>query len=251
MENKKQVIAEFEKATNNLIKVFKQKQGFESHYFIGNDYTGVVVFNEQYTYSLEDIYLDIEQDTPKGIIIDWQDERVSNCDTSMNYHNYLKLRIKHGERYPFEYMKKHLEETYQKKLEECEKKLKEAKETFIKCMEEEISKREKNMEDLIYLIEKWAEERGFFNKENGASVKGQFVKLIEEVGELAGNITRDKDCTDDIGDIVVVLTITARLKGLTLKQCIERAYSDIKDRKGQWVNGTFVKEEDFKNGQDF
>ena len=60
------------------------------------------------------------------------------------------------------------------------------------------------------LIEKWGEERNFYG-EGGATVQSQFCKLAEEMGELAGNIARGRDVTDDIGDYVVVLTHIARL----------------------------------------
>lgn len=94
-------------------------------------------------------------------------------------------------------------------------------------------------------IEKWAEYRNFFG-EGGSTVQAQFVKLIEESGELAGNIARGRDCRDDIGDMAVVLTILARLQGTSLPECMEVAYNDIKDRKGQFVDGCFIKESDLK-----
>lgn len=97
--------------------------------------------------------------------------------------------------------------------------------------------------DIIKKIENWGEERNFYGQ-GGADQKGQFVKLLEEVGELAGNIARGKDCTDDIGDIAVVLTHIARLSGTDLISCMEHAYNEIKDRKGQWKNGMFIKEQD-------
>lgn len=97
--------------------------------------------------------------------------------------------------------------------------------------------------DIIKKIEKQGQDRNFYGK-GGADLKSQFVKLLEEVGELAGNIARDKDCTDDIGDIVVVLTHLAKLSGTDLISCMEHSYNEIKDRKGQWKNGMFIKEQD-------
>lgn len=92
-------------------------------------------------------------------------------------------------------------------------------------------------------IRKWGEERNFYG-EGGATVQSQFVKLAEEMGELAGNIARGKDVRDDIGDMVVVLTHIAELSGVSIEDCIEHSYNDIKDRKGEFRNGSFVKESD-------
>lgn len=99
------------------------------------------------------------------------------------------------------------------------------------------------MTELIELIEKWGEERNFYG-EGGATVQSQFVKLMEEAGELAGNIARGRDVRDDIGDLVVVLTHIARLSGTTITECTKTAYEDIKDRKGEFRNGSFIKEKD-------
>lgn len=99
------------------------------------------------------------------------------------------------------------------------------------------------MTEIVSKIEKWAEERNFFG-EGGADKKGQFVKLIEEAGELAGNIARNRDCRDDLGDMGVVLIILAKLSGTNFLECLEIAYEDIKDRKGEWINGMFVKQQD-------
>jgi len=41
--------------------------------------------------------------------------------------------------------------------------------------------------------------------------------------------------------MVVLINIMER-NGLTMQQCLEQAYDDIKDRKGRMVDGVFVKE---------
>jgi hypothetical protein len=48
---------------------------------------------------------------------------------------------------------------------------------------------------------------------------------------------------DAIGDCAVVLTILAAQSQTTLEACIDRAYHEIKDRKGRMVDGIFVREE--------
>jgi NTP pyrophosphatase (non-canonical NTP hydrolase) len=90
------------------------------------------------------------------------------------------------------------------------------------------------------LIRQWATERGIY--ERGDS-KTQYVKLMEESGELARAILkRDKpEIKDAIGDMIVVLTNLAHLEGFNVEDCVTSAYDVIKNRKGQMENGTFVK----------
>ena len=91
------------------------------------------------------------------------------------------------------------------------------------------------------LIREWAENRGLYSK---GDAKTQYIKLQEEAGELAQAILKDDqpEVVDAIGDIVVVLTNLAHLRGVSIEHCIESAYNVINKRKGSMVNGTFVKE---------
>ena len=90
------------------------------------------------------------------------------------------------------------------------------------------------------LIRQWATERGIYDKGNSHT---QYVKLMEEAGELAAALL-NKDAyeiKDAIGDIVVVLTNLAALEGMTIENCIDAAYKEIANRTGTMLNGTFVK----------
>lgn len=92
-------------------------------------------------------------------------------------------------------------------------------------------------------IRGWAHARNLIQ---GSTTDKQFLKLIEEVGELAAGLAR-KDSVkvmDGIGDAVVVLTILAEQMGFTIEACIEMAWDEIKDRKGRMIDGVFVKEAD-------
>lgn len=95
--------------------------------------------------------------------------------------------------------------------------------------------------ETLCLIRDWADHRNLIN---GSDYKSQFLKLIEEVGELANALAKDNrlEIKDAIGDIVVVLTIIAEQKNLFIEDCIDAAYEEIKDRKGRMINGVFVKE---------
>lgn len=91
-------------------------------------------------------------------------------------------------------------------------------------------------------IVQWAIDRGL----DKADPAKQMLKLIEEVGELASGIAKNKHdvIVDSIGDVVVVLTILSKQLGLDIDKCTEMAYNEIANRKGKLVNGVFVKEVD-------
>ena len=90
-------------------------------------------------------------------------------------------------------------------------------------------------------IRRWAIARNLID---GSYPAAQMIKLREEVGELNDAITSgdDAEYKDAIGDCVVVLTIMAAQRGLNIEDCIASAYEEIKDRKGQMIDGVFVKE---------
>jgi NTP pyrophosphatase (non-canonical NTP hydrolase) len=87
----------------------------------------------------------------------------------------------------------------------------------------------------------WANERGLIKEENATK---QFIKLTEEVGELASALLKKDpyETIDAIGDIQVVLIILCEQLGVNYKQCLESAYNEIKERKGKLVDGTFIKD---------
>jgi len=96
------------------------------------------------------------------------------------------------------------------------------------------------MDELVKKVEQWHYDRNLID---GATDKDQVLKLLQELGELSDNVCKGNDIRDDIGDmLVVMINILARNK-LTLEECLEVAYEDIKDRKGRMVDGIFIKEE--------
>ena len=97
------------------------------------------------------------------------------------------------------------------------------------------------MEDLIKKVAKWHYNRNLIL---GATDKDQFCKLMQEAGELSDNICKGKDVSDDIGDMIVVLINIAERNSLTLQECLQKAWDDIKDRKGKMIDGVFIKEGD-------
>jgi NTP pyrophosphatase (non-canonical NTP hydrolase) len=95
-------------------------------------------------------------------------------------------------------------------------------------------------ENRFDLIRTWADKRGLYN---GGDTKTQYCKLMEEAGELGRAILKkdQEEFVDAIGDMVVVLTNLAHLGGVSIEECIDSAYNEIKNRKGKMSNGTFVK----------
>lgn len=92
-------------------------------------------------------------------------------------------------------------------------------------------------------IREWAWERDLNNKDK------QFLKMIEELGELSEAIIKgDKEeMLQEFGDVYITLTITAKLNGINIEDAINKAYKKISKREGQTINGTFVKSEDLPN----
>lgn len=95
-------------------------------------------------------------------------------------------------------------------------------------------------DELIGLIAVWGQKHGIDNPDR------QTVKLVEEVGELAHEISRgqynSKATEDAIGDIGVVLIILADMLGYDFGDCLNLAYNEIKDRTGHTENGSFIKD---------
>ncbi|MFS0878289.1 MazG-like family protein [Solibacillus isronensis] len=98
------------------------------------------------------------------------------------------------------------------------------------------------MNELIKQVEQWSINKGLDKAESSK----QFLKVTEEVGEVAAALARnDKDALrDGIGDVVVTLIILAQQNGMDLEECLNCAYDEIKGRTGEMVNGVFVKSAD-------
>ena len=66
------------------------------------------------------------------------------------------------------------------------------------------------------------------------------LKLSEH--DTAANLM---DEMTEMGDILVTLTIMAQQRGYRLSTCMQFAYDKVKDRKGEVIDGTFVKAEGY------
>ncbi|MBT3549105.1 MAG: hypothetical protein HOI56_00725 [Gammaproteobacteria bacterium] len=91
------------------------------------------------------------------------------------------------------------------------------------------------------LIGQWHRDRNLID---GSTDKDQYMKLVQEAGELSDSLCKGKDIRDDIGDMMVVLINIMVRNNLTMEDCLSVAYNDIKNRKGKMIDGIFVKEGD-------
>ena len=74
--------------------------------------------------------------------------------------------------------------------------------------------------NIFDLIRQWAEDKGIYKS---GDARTQYVKLMEEAGELAQAILKndEPEVIDAIGDMVVVLTNLAKLRGHNIEDCIK------------------------------
>lgn len=100
------------------------------------------------------------------------------------------------------------------------------------------------MNELIKQVEQWSIDKDLHK----ANPDRQALKFYEEAGEVAAALSRGntEQLMDGIGDTVVTLIILAQQHDMTLEECLQYAYDEIKGRKGKTINGTFIKESDLK-----
>ena len=99
----------------------------------------------------------------------------------------------------------------------------------------------KNFDELITNVIGWADDKNILKSENAPK---QMLKVMEEVGETAGALAKNNkdELVDGIGDSFVTLIILSMQLGYHPSECLETAWNEIKDRKGETKNGVFIKE---------
>lgn len=121
-----------------------------------------------------------------------------------------------------------------------------------------------NLNELNDKVIEWAGDKGILSSGTPAA---QYQKTVEEVGELGRALIEETEAKleiakfphtaqetshvltaahleikDAIGDVIVTLIIQCHLQGVTLQECLQQAYDEIAERKGEMVNGVFVRE---------
>lgn len=103
---------------------------------------------------------------------------------------------------------------------------------------------ENTLDQLVEQVQQWSIDKDLHN----GNPDRQALKFYEEAGEVAAALSRGnlEALKDGIGDTVVTLIILAQQHDMTLQECLQFAYDEIKGRKGKTINGTFIKEADLK-----
>lgn len=98
------------------------------------------------------------------------------------------------------------------------------------------------MNRIIISVQLWAEEKGLLD----ADPKAQLLKILEELGEVTQAYTRNlrEELEMELGDLLITIIIFAQQNGIDLEEALKVAYEKINGRKGEMVNGLFIKEED-------
>ena len=95
------------------------------------------------------------------------------------------------------------------------------------------------MDELIEKVKQWGRDKNITNPDK------QLCKVLEEVGEMAHEITRSHYDTDEmkdaIGDTLVTVIILSDILGFDPKDCLQKAYDEISGRTGKTIDGCFVK----------
>jgi NTP pyrophosphatase (non-canonical NTP hydrolase) len=104
-----------------------------------------------------------------------------------------------------------------------------------------------SVEELVHNVLLWGSARGLHEP---GRLTPQFVKLVEELGELAAAIARNDDAgiRDAAGDFLVVLINFGACHDpenakTYLRDVLALAWDQIKHRTGKTVDGVFVKDE--------
>jgi len=112
-----------------------------------------------------------------------------------------------------------------------------------------------SIEDNIEAVIDWASDKGiYFESTSFLQAEKTGEEYLELVSALYRLYTLDDresyledeiriEVKDAIGDIIVTLINVAYLEGLTLEECLKHSLGVIQDRKGEMIDGKFVKEE--------
>lgn len=101
----------------------------------------------------------------------------------------------------------------------------------------------KDLDRAFQLVFQWAKIRGLINPLN---VPTQFMKCTEELGEGCSAYLKNNNAKleDFLGDYFVTGIVLCHQLGKNPLDMLKIALDEIWDRKGELINGSFVKEED-------
>lgn len=109
--------------------------------------------------------------------------------------------------------------------------------------------------DMLVVMIIYCQQQGYHETKELFEIKVKFFKLLkllnindaENLYYIAKCILDTRITIECMQDVVTILACMAEHLDTTLKECLQSAYNEIKDRKGKMINGVFVKESDLKN----
>lgn len=118
-----------------------------------------------------------------------------------------------------------------------------------------------DIQTLINNVRQWGIDKGITGPSGKATLLAQLSKTQEELNEtwqaavlygyalknpysvdMESGLRFHRELKDGIGDTIVTLILAAELAGLTMEECLQAAYDEIKGRTGKMVGGVFVKD---------
>ena len=83
--------ARYKAVCRAYIKEFCDKQDLYFEYAVLDDLGGMLCFSNEYFINFDNIRLDIDEDAPKGLILDWHEKSLKHYEKkNINYYSYLK-----------------------------------------------------------------------------------------------------------------------------------------------------------------
>lgn len=78
------------------------------------------------------------------------------------------------------------------------------------------------------------------------SLEKTLAQFDISIGNFSGNLLTNLPTNVALFNAIVILSHIASKLDTSLKDCLQLAYDEIKDRKGRMIDGVWVKEEDLK-----
>ena len=96
------------------------------------------------------------------------------------------------------------------------------------------------------LLSIWAAEASMDDSAERYFILTQGSKgLLADIMETIASSRKDETLTaESVKRLIKFTSALCIYSGITLKDCLDAAYEEIKDRKGEWRGGVFVKESD-------
>ena len=115
-----------------------------------------------------------------------------------------------------------------------------------------IQNKENSIAEINKTIAEWdsyMKDNYLYSKEECINWAGEeeilwILAFTEEISDFISKNAEERYTSNGMYNIYVMLYTCALRNNLTLEDCIESAYNEIKNRKGKMINGTFVKESD-------